>query len=152
LAFDFPRRGRIPLEFMMGSFYFQIHKLGGCRLGFRIDNDTTMASGTHLRGRNDPSYLGSVEELVEINNHYATRPLSEVINVNFNGQPVVSILKNQTRSETIDPAGGGNLYQTYAWTEQYSSRLGGMLPNRVLLSSLDIGRWENYPKYTDNPW
>ncbi|HLO30507.1 MAG TPA: hypothetical protein VK249_15280, partial [Anaerolineales bacterium] len=111
----------LPLTFFMGSFYYQVKALkidGERRIGFRIDNDTSLESGTHIPGRFGPAYYLSVEDLINGPNQYGiTRdtPLATV----FERAPVISILRNRSRSQLQGTGGGATLYQTYMWTERY---------------------------------
>jgi hypothetical protein len=111
----------LPLTFFMGSFYYQVKALnvsGEKRIGFRIDNDTSLESGTHIVGRYRPEYHLTVEDLISGPNQYGINgntPLSTV----FERAPVISILRNRSRSELHGTEGGATLYQTYMWTERY---------------------------------
>jgi hypothetical protein len=146
-------KGSLPLEFVLGSFKFQVMQVDEDRLGFRIDNDMTIESGTHIRGREPELFRGSVEELIELYPYLAERPLSEVIKKqNQYGYRVISILSSQTTEQTHGMAGGGNLYQTFAWTEQYNEcNLAGRLPQQIFPFMLDIQVWGNYDKMTEHP-
>jgi RHS repeat-associated protein len=73
----------LPLSFVLGSFYYQIVSIdNGKRIGFRIDNDTTLESGTHIAGRFPPDYKGSVEELLMVDASLGRTPLYQVIERN----------------------------------------------------------------------
>jgi RHS repeat-associated protein len=143
----------LPLEFVMGSFTFQVKRIEGSRLGFRVDNDMTIESGTHIRDRFRPEYLGSVEDLIQLPgyDYLSDRPLSEVINKTFLGKPVISILSSRTAEQTMGLFGGGNLFQTFSWTESYDPCLAGLLPWEVMLRPLHIGVWANYKSVTEHP-
>jgi len=109
--------GSLSIPMFMGSFYYQVKTLDNDRVGFRIDNDTTLSSGTHVPGRwEKEGYTDSVERLIERDSSLKTRPLYELINDPENYK-LISILDNRTRGET-GGRGGGNLYQTFYWTEK----------------------------------
>jgi RHS repeat-associated protein len=144
-------KASLPLEFVMGSFNFQVVKVGSDRLGFRIDNDMTIESGTHIVGRKPGEYSGSVEDLIRDNPYLAAMPLSSVINKEYNGYKVISILSSQTINNTTGNNGGGSLFQTFTWTERYDPCLSGRMPQQVILPILDIQIWNNYSKFTSNP-
>jgi hypothetical protein len=111
----------LPLTFFIGSFYYQVkalHMNGEIRIGFRIDNDTGWESGTHIVGRFRPGYNLTVEDLISGPNQYGVSgntPLSEI----FQKAPVISILRNRSRSELQGREGGETLYQTYTWSERF---------------------------------
>jgi hypothetical protein len=110
----------VSISMLMGSFWYQIVPLeGGNRIGFRIDNDTTLSSGSHVPGRYESGgyFLKSVEDLIHDNSSLANKPIAEIIR-DPDTYPVISILENRTREET-GGQGGGNLYQTYLWSEEY---------------------------------
>jgi RHS repeat-associated protein len=110
----------LPISFFLGSFNYQVVTLGD-RIGFRIDNRTDLESGTHIAGRfPGEKYGGSIEELLASGDINGGDLLFNVINQNFNGKKVVSILRARSRPETAfeRPLGGGNFEQTYTWTEQ----------------------------------
>jgi RHS repeat-associated protein len=144
----------LPLEFVMGSFYFQVQRKGD-RLAFRIDNDMTLESGTHIRGRFPSSTIwGSVEGLLEDPRYayLANEPVIEAINlINDRGGQVISILRSQSREDTTGFEGGGSLYQTYTWTEKYDPCLAGKMPWEVYPFMLDLQRWYNYEADTVSP-
>jgi RHS repeat-associated protein len=119
IVFDMKNVGKLslPITFFLGSFYYQVVTLPGDKVGFRIDNSTDLASGTHIVGRFDDNYHGSVEELIHDGVIDENKPLSDVVREHN----VISILSARTRDETSDPLGGGNLYQTYTWIEKRSA-------------------------------
>jgi hypothetical protein len=64
----------------VGSFIYQVKTVdSGQRVGFRIDNDTTLASGTHIGGRKQPPADDSVEQLIDRDSSQKNRPLRDVI-------------------------------------------------------------------------
>jgi hypothetical protein len=142
----------LPLEFVLGSFKFQVMRVDEDRLGFRIDNDMTIESGTHIVGRNLGPFRGSVEELIKQYPYLADRPLSEVINNDLNGYPPISILASRSAGETPSGYGGGSLYQTFAWTERYEPcNFGLFSPILIDPPWHDIQIWDNYDSMTHNP-
>jgi hypothetical protein len=108
-------QGSASISMFMGSFWYQVKTLPNDRVGFRIDNDTTLSSGSHVVGR-FKGYRDSVEELIEGDPSLANKPLQEILR-DPERYPVISILENRTRGQT-GGRGGGNLYQTYYWTEK----------------------------------
>jgi len=148
----------IPLTSFLGSFSVQVNTLdtpGGQRIGFRIDNETTLASGSHFPGRNESEghYKKNVEDVVAKKKDLANLPLYMVMLT----EPVVSIL--QPKSKEDSPRGGGNLYQTYTWTEKRDDSV----KNRSVKDwmddrnsgdwepRLDIGVWKDFRKFTTDP-
>jgi RHS repeat-associated protein len=106
----------LPISMFMGSFWYQVVPLdNGNRVGFRIDNDTTLSSGTHVALRHQTPTSLFVEDLVNDNRSLANKPIRQLI---AEYPSVISILHNRTRAET-GGQGGGNLYQTYRWSEEY---------------------------------
>lgn len=146
----------LPLEFVLGSFKFQVKKLnvdGEERLGFRIDNDMTLESGTHIGGRPPGKFEGSVEDLIDSNELLADRPLSEVIGLeNEFGYKPISILTSRNMQASPASYGGRSLYQTFAWTERYDNCfLSPYLEFHISRPWRDIQRWDNYASMTKHP-
>jgi RHS repeat-associated protein len=109
----------VSISMLVGSFWYQAVPLdNGARVGFRIDNDTTLSSGSHVVGRYESGkyFVNSVEQLIERDQSLASKPIAEIIR--DERYQVISILRNRTKDET-GGQGGGNLYQTYYWTEEY---------------------------------
>ncbi len=140
----------LPLEFVLGSFRFQVKTIkdndGSKRVGFRIDNDMTVESGTHILGRLRGDYSGSVEGLIANRPDLAYKPLSEVINeYTSTGQRPISILSSRSRFDQSDTNGGGSLFQTFTWTEQYDPCMFiGNIPHELVPHLLDVGVWDNW--------
>ncbi len=112
----------LAIGFFMGSFYYQIKELSNDRIGFRIDNDTGLASGTHIANRfEDEGYRDNVERLIERNPDLANKPLQELLR-DTERYKLLSILRNRTGAET-GGQGGATLYQTYYWTEKRACNL-----------------------------
>ena len=143
----------LPISFFLGSFYYQIVSLPGDKVGFRIDNNTNLESGTHVAGRYPKDgFINSVEELLDKGDINGDDLLYDVINSPYR---VLSILEPRTRDDTPNPLGGGTLYQTYTWTEKRDP-----CPIRNTLSYLpsskptdlwweaNIFRWPDYQSFT----
>ena len=153
--FDLPRdildnllRGKASLgtSFFVGSFYFQVKTVdSGQRVGFRIDNDTTLASGTHIGGREEPPANDSVEQLIDREPSQKNRSLRDVFREH---QLLVSILRSRTKEAS--PTGGGDLYQTFTWTETRDCfHLAGLTPAGAFM--LDMKVWSNFGFLTIEP-
>lgn len=137
----------LPLTQFLGSYWYQVKFLGNGRVGFRIDNDTTLSSGSHFAGRfEDEGYGGSVEELIDRNPNIASELLENVIK----NSRMISILRNRTRSDTQGSFGGGTMYQTFAWTEKHDECLPDLLPWQVYRYLLDIQVWHNFDVETES--
>ncbi len=143
----------IPIAQFIGSFWYQIKTLdNGARVGFRIDNDTTLESGSHIAGRQKPEYRGSVEALLSRGVISATDPLWKVIK----DEKVISILEMRTRGMTNGSLGGGNIIQTFSWTEKRNACLSELLmryldTDLLLKYYLDIDVWDGYEFETQAP-
>ncbi len=142
----------VPISFFLGSFYYQARTVeSGSRVGFRIDNDTTLASGSHFVGRFEPEYSGSVEDKIIEDPSLANKPIYEVIR----GSRVISILRSRTKEKT--PAGGGSLYQTFTWTERRDECWLKWSPEQQINSLpfittlLDMQVWNGYQNMTTDP-
>jgi hypothetical protein len=121
----------LPISMFMGSFWYQVKTLPDGRVGFRIDNDTTLSSGSHIALRHERDYPYNVEELIDKNESLKNKPLAQF----FREYKVVSILRNRTRGET-GGQGGGNLYQTDTWAEKRDCLA------RNLIGFLRIQAWD----------
>jgi hypothetical protein len=138
----------VSLTQFLGSYYYQVKEIGNNRIGIRIDNDTTLSSGSHIRDRFSPDYVGSVEDLILNNPSLQYKKLSEVVAA----LNVISILSDKTRNQTSGSQGGGTMYQTYIWTESTDCT------NRLLFSAtgnirfLDIKPWNGYRSATTDPF
>ena len=147
----------IPLTFFMGSYWYQVRAIQtseGKRVGFRIDNDTTLASGTHVRGRFPDQYDQDLETLIEVDPSLGDKPLGAILADTANYQ-VISILRSRSRSDA--PGGGANLYQTYTWTEKWDDCWLQLRPEEQLTkrlfapSLLDVQVWQDFRQYTTDP-
>lgn len=141
-------KGSLPISFFVGSFFPQVKTLAGDRVGFRIDNDTTLASGSHFRGRyTSGGFEGSVEDLIDKTPAIANEPLAQVVA----GSKVISILRSRGKENS---SGGGSLWQTYAWTEKRDPCLflnSITMPRETYALLLDIRPWYGFVGMTDNP-
>jgi hypothetical protein len=140
--------GPFSVASFVGGFRYQVRTLEG-RVGFRIDNDTTLESATHLAGRySSGGYRGSVEDLITANPSLGTMPLVQII-ADHTHYPVMSILSRRSREETEAPMGGGDFYQTFTWTEVYDPCLAQLLPWQVRAYLLEIGSWWDFARWTE---
>lgn len=135
------RKGPEDVEFslthFMGSFTYSVERLGD-RLYFTIENRTDLASGTHLPLRfPDAGYTASLEMLVAQEPQLADAYLLEL--VQSNKFPIISVLEAKSRQETRDEVdeGGGNLHQTFTWSEPY------------LTNFDDLPTWPDYVRQLD---
>ncbi len=135
----------VSLGLFMGSFYYQVKTTSDGRVGFRIDNDTTLASGSHIAGRGTP-LVRSVEELILEDETQKNRPIRDVIKEH---PELISILTSRTKGES--PIGGGNLYQTFTWTEKYDCSLADRVPQDIWTVMLDLKVWNGFGDVTADP-
>ncbi len=146
----------VPISFFLGSFYYQVRTVeSGSRVGFRIDNDTTLASGSHIVGRfESEGFRDDVETLIDQDPSLTNKPLYEILR-DEKTYKVISILKRRTREES--PAGGGNLYQTFTWTERRDECWLKWSPEQQINSLpfittlLDMQVWNGYENMTTDP-
>jgi RHS repeat-associated protein len=112
----------LSIGFFMGSFYYQVKTLPNDRIGFRIDNDTSLASGTHVVYRfEDEGFTDSVEQLINSDPSLGDKTLQELLR-DTEHYHILSILSNKT-GRTTGGQGGATLYQTYYWTEKRACNL-----------------------------
>jgi hypothetical protein len=135
--------GSLPLSFVMGSFWYQVKTVGSDRIGFRIDNDMTLESGSHIAFRFRPEYAKTVEDLIAQDPGLENTPL--YLLVADTRYKLISILSSRTRAETVGSQGGGSLYQTFTWTE---SRL--CLPVGIFIPR-DVQVWDRFQSVTIDP-
>ncbi len=140
----------VPISFFMGSFWYQIKTLDSDRVGFRIDNDTTLESGTHIVGRFRPEYYDTVEDLITRRPDPANKSLAALIR-DPEQYRLISILGRRTKEETEGSQGGGDLYQTFTWTERHDCFWRMYPPNRRNRPLLDIQVWPDFRRYTIDP-
>jgi RHS repeat-associated protein len=142
----------LSISSFMGSFWYQVRTVrtnGEERVGFRIDNDTTLASGSHFAFRFPDEYTDNVEDLIAPSKRpeLANRPLSEIVR-DTERYKLISILRSRTKEETKGSQGGGNLYQTYMWTEPQDCLWAYWVAPYMMP---DIQVWSNFRSYTSDP-
>ena len=133
-----PENVEFSLTHFMGSFTYSVKRVGD-RLHFTIENQTDLASGTHVPLRfPDAGYTHSLEALVAQEPHLADAFLLEL--VQSNRYPIISILEAKSRQETRDAAdeGGGNMQQTFTWSEPYLSDFEELPPWPDYVRQLEI--------------
>jgi RHS repeat-associated protein len=143
----------VPISFFMGSFWYQIKAVGSDRVGFRIDNDVTLESGSHIAGRfQDDEYFDSVEDLISPARRpdLANKSLAELIR-DPEQYKLISILGRRTKEETEGSQGGGNLYQTFTWTERHDCYVRMHPLEGRPLPLLDIQVWSDFRRNTTDP-
>lgn len=133
----------------VGSFEFTVSGLPDGRIGFRIDNATERASGSHIRGRHRPQYTDYLETLIDEDDPRWDEPLADAVR----DLSVISILAPRTRGLTVGSEGGGTMLQSFVWSEKRLDCSLDRLPPRIrdIDALLDIGIWQNYQLYT-LPW
>lgn len=144
----------LPITSFIGSFHAQVVTMRDGTVGFRIDNDTTLESGTHIRGRFEPEYSGSVEELIERNPSLRDTPVQLLLWGEYLGGPdyrLISILESETRSETRGFEGGGNMFMTFAWKEKFDPCLGYFMYHHNSPQLLGVQEWKSYESLTFDP-
>ncbi len=131
----------IPISHFLGTFDYSVSLSVLDRVLFWVHNQTDRASGSHFRGRfEEEGYILSLEELVDEQPHLKQKRLSEVINT----EPVISVLRAQTRERTRGSIGGGIMEQTFTWSERRlpcPEETFSEYPWPVYLEFLDIGVW-----------
>ena len=131
-----PSQIEFSLTHFMGSFSYSVQRVGD-RLHFTIENQTDLASGTHLPLRfPDAGYTQSLEALVAQEPHLADAFLLEL--VQSNRYPIISVLEAKDRQETAEAEGGGNFRQTFTWSEPYLPEFEMLPPWPGYVSQLDI--------------
>jgi RHS repeat-associated protein len=148
LVYDF--RFNISISQLIGSFWYQVRTLDDNRIGIRIDNDTTLESGSHFAGRYEKGgFIGSVEDLIVNDEISVKEPLYSI--VNNPEYRVISILTSRERGET--DYGGGNLYQTYTWTEKRDPCFLLDWPISAFRGPKEIEPWIGFENLTEKmPW
>jgi hypothetical protein len=115
---DLQSASGFPIMHIMGSFDISIQDIGDGRVKFNVDNITHLASGTHFLKRFPPDDQKtnplSLEQVID---EYPALGYSEAMEV-LRNENIVSVLKPQRRDQTTNGMGGGNLYQTFTWTEK----------------------------------
>ena len=114
----------LPIMHFIGSFDYSVAKTNNNRVMYLVENQTDLASGTHIPGRWPPeSQKGNsltLEEVIENSPVLKFMPATLVIATfhDKEGNQIVSLLEPRTRTETKG-LGGGSMIQTFTWTEQY---------------------------------
>jgi len=115
---DFRSASGFPLMHIMGTFEISVDDVGGNRVRFIVENRTDLASGTHFLGRFPPWEQRenplSLEQVIDEDSSLENQPAVWVLR----NTVIVSVLKAQRRTETASGMGGGNLWQTFVWTEK----------------------------------
>ena len=128
-----------PLTHFLGSFDYQAVTSSSGRVEFQIDNRTDLASGTHIPPRYPP--YDERENPYSLEQFIQEHPEMEnegVLDVLMDHTEIVSILEPRTRQETGFFMGGGNMYQTFKWSEQHLDCGLQKLPWPIYLLFLDI--------------
>ncbi|MFZ2097120.1 MAG: hypothetical protein WAV05_10825, partial [Anaerolineales bacterium] len=118
----------LPIMHFLGSFDYKIThfsdpRTNANRVSFIINNETNLASGTHLPGRFPPEDQRldplSLEKVITDNRLLAYLPASVLLAFyhDSEGNPIVSILQRRTLDQT-GGSGGGAMTQTFVWTER----------------------------------
>lgn len=135
---DLINHPEFPLVHLVGSFIVSINQTMGDRIRIQVDNRTDLASGTHFIGRTPPpgqaSNPYSLENYIQEHPDQADSASWWLIN---NNDKIISILSPETRADTGPGMGGGNLYETFTWTE--SKCWPRILPWPFYLWFLNIG-------------
>jgi RHS repeat-associated protein len=128
-----------PLSHFLGSFDYKVVKSSSDRVEFQIDNRTDLASGTHIPLRYPPyderDNPYSLEQFIQ---EHPEMENEGVLDVLMDHPEIVSILESRTRQETGFLMGGGNMYQTFKWSEQHLDCELRKLPWPVYVLFLDI--------------
>ena len=128
---------------------YQVKTLRDGRVGFRIDNDTTLSSGTHVAGRveSEGYFVRSVEQLIHDQPGLANKPIDELIR--DKKYQIISILQDRTRMETGN-RGGGTLYETFYWTEKRACTWGEVWFGDPA-ADMQVWKWEDFKANTVDP-
>ena len=138
----------LPIMHFIGSFDYSIKGLlgqgGGYeRVLFRVDNQTDLASGTHIPGQfpTEAERLNplTLEQAISNEPGLAQQSAIDVI-LNYRDQrdrPIVALLRPLRREQT-GGQGGGAMQQTFFWSERYLSCGLQMLPWPVVLLFTDV--------------
>ena len=127
-----------PLTHFMGSFDYRVVKLSSGRVEFQINNRTDLASGTHIPLRFPADEQNNPYSLEQFIQEYPEMGNKGVFEVLMEHPEIVSILRMRSRSATGFLMGGGNMWQTFIWSEQYLDCELQKLPWPVYLPLLDI--------------
>ena len=148
---DISSFGSVPGSFFMGSFWYQVKAVDG-DVGFRIDNDITLESGSHIAGRfREDKFIDNVEDLISDRPDLEDKSLAVLI-----GDPeqyrLISILGRRTKEETEGSQGGGNLYQTFTWIERHDCSVRNRpWQQEFPRPRFDIQVWGDFRRHTRDP-
>jgi len=112
------QRGHVPVNIthFLGSWdRYEVALSEPGKLKFVITNRTDRSSGSHIPGRFPPEYNWYLDTLVQQSPELASAPAIPFILA----YSVVSVLSPKSRAETVDPEGGGTMWQTFTWEERY---------------------------------
>jgi hypothetical protein len=127
-----------PLTHFLGSFDYRVVRLSD-RVKFQIDNRTDLASGTHIPLRYPPDDERdnpySLEQFIQ---EHPEMENEEVLDILIGRPEIVSILRRRDRSATGLLMGGGDMRQTFNWSEKHLDCGLEKLPWPVYLPLLDI--------------
>lgn len=101
----------VPLDSIthfLGTYDYLVTSTSLGTVRFQVDNVTDLSSGTRISAE-----FGGVS--LEA---YRQNPTA------YQDRPLLSILEEKPRHETIDPEGGGTMRQTFVWEERYVSWAG----------------------------
>jgi len=129
----------LPLTHILGSFDYRVVKSSSDRIEFQIDNRTDLASGTRIPLRFPPDNSRdnpvTVEQIIQEHPEMENMGILEILS---NHPEIVSILEPRTRGETGFLMGGGNMNQTFRWTEKRLDCGFEKFPWPVYLPLIDI--------------
>jgi hypothetical protein len=112
-------------------------------VGFWIHNQTDRGSGSHFVGRFKDHYTDSIEDLVRAGSIQNNDRLADILSQKDKFR-VISILSEKSREQTTGLEGGGNMEQTFVWSEKQLDCTMRMLPPAIYWSLLDITDWPDY--------
>jgi RHS repeat-associated protein len=128
-----------PVTHFLGSFDYSVVNTGSNRTRIVITNRTDLASGTHIPGRFPPEDERenplSVEQFITENPELENENILGLLTDN---PGIVSILEPMEREKTQFWMGGGNMLQTFTWSENSLGCWIQKLPWPVYLPFLDI--------------
>lgn len=108
-----------PLTHFLGSFDYRVVTSSG-RVEFQINNLTDLSSGTHIPLRYPPD--DEKDDPYSLEQFIQEHPEMEnegVLNVLMGYPEIVSILRRRNRAATGFLMGGGNMRQTFNWSEKH---------------------------------
>jgi len=128
-----------PLTHFLGSFDYTVEKSVSDRIKITVTNRSDLASGTHIPGRFPPEDERenplSVEQFIMENPELENEGTLDLLT---NNPGIVSILEPVERSDTPFWMGGGNMLQTFTWSEKNLDCWVQKLPWPVYLLLLDL--------------